>query len=118
MLKRLLPLLFVMMPFAAQATCIDSNPTRAIILRDGGTILIDLEDGGQLRYDRRYGSPTRGQFFYEPSGKPERPMTHEEMKCLSQKLSKFPLDNGKEYYDTFVKDLNRKVKAPKKSTKQ
>lgn len=115
MLKRLLPLFFVLMPFAAHAACINSVPARAIMLRDGGTILVDMQDGGQLRYDRRYGSPTRGQFFYEPAGKAERSMTPEEMKCLSQKLSKISIKEGKEYYDTFVKDLNRKVKTPKKS---
>ncbi|HBN07871.1 MAG TPA: hypothetical protein DD435_04195 [Cyanobacteria bacterium UBA8530] len=87
------------------------RPDRAIILRDGGTILIDLDPEGRLRYDQRYGSPTRGEFFYEPPGAPERPLSLNELKRIYPALKRREVKNGKEYYDTFVQALGKKIKA-------
>jgi hypothetical protein len=96
---------------AASQLPADIHPNRAIILRDGGTILIDLDPAGRLRYDQAYGSPTRGEFFYEPSGAPERPLSLNELKRLYPSLKQREVKNGQEYYDTFVQALGKKIKA-------
>lgn len=87
----------------------------AIILRDGGTILVEIEPEGRFRLDRAFGSPTRGEFFYEnqKSEKEKREkLTREDLRKLYPELKNQTVKKGQEYFRVFLEEMNRKVNTP------
>lgn len=89
--------------------------SQAIILRDGGTILVEIEPSGRFRLDRAFGSPTRGEFFYESekNNKENREkLSREDLRKLYPEFKGQTVKKGEEYYRVFVQEMGKKVNTP------
>ncbi|MGE5708041.1 MAG: hypothetical protein ACM3YO_06885 [Bacteroidota bacterium] len=87
--------------------------SQAIILRDGGTILVEVEPSGRFRLDRAFGSPTRGEFFYESEKKDNREkLSREDLRKLYPELKGQTVKKGEEYYRVFVEEMGKRLNTP------